>query len=256
MLRESTLGFGRTEPLHPISRTSIPTLLLVLRIPLFTILILTCFSPAHSFLSRKPRGPIVELQLLPNDLTDTYNSLLISSPLITKSITAGVILGFADLTGQKLENADVAITDKSLDFNRILRFVVLGLALQAPWNHYYYMMLDGAIPPTPDPLSQTNLFKVVIDQFVQAPIFTAIIFCYLGFAEGNSLNVIVEDKFKKSYWQTLKDNWKLWVPATAVNIAFVSPIYRVLYLNCVFYFWSIYLSLNLNSNNTANIEDK
>jgi hypothetical protein len=39
---------------------------------------------------------------------------------------------------------------------------------------------------------------------------------------------------------------KLWVPATAINLAFVPPLFRVLYLNCVFFFWSIYLSLILN----------
>jgi peroxisomal membrane protein 2 len=39
---------------------------------------------------------------------------------------------------------------------------------------------------------------------------------------------------------------KLWIPATVINIAFVPPLLRVLYLNCVFFFWSIYLSLVLN----------
>jgi Mpv17 / PMP22 family len=39
---------------------------------------------------------------------------------------------------------------------------------------------------------------------------------------------------------------KLWIPATIINIGFVPPILRVLYLNGVFFFWSIYLSLVLN----------
>lgn len=39
---------------------------------------------------------------------------------------------------------------------------------------------------------------------------------------------------------------KLWVPATAINIAFCPPALRVLFLNCVFFFWSIFLSLKLN----------
>jgi hypothetical protein len=228
---------------------------------LFTLLILSFINSVHSFQYRSiARSSIIQRHLAPTDVIDAYNNALVSSPLLTKSITAGVILGLADLTGQKLEGQPVAdpslgVVDKSLDAARILRFVVLGLALQAPWNHFYYMLLDGAIPPTLDPLSQTNLGKVFIDQFIQAPIFTAIIFLYLGLAEGNSMNTIIEDKFKKSYWSTLLDNWKLWVPATAVNIAFFDPIYRVLYLNCVFYFWSIYLSLKLNSNTATSPED-
>lgn len=41
---------------------------------------------------------------------------------------------------------------------------------------YFYVLLDGALPPTPDPLSVTTAVKVVVDQFVQAPVFTVIIF--------------------------------------------------------------------------------
>jgi Mpv17 / PMP22 family len=37
----------------------------------------------------------------------------------------------------------------------------------------------------------------------------------------------------------------LWIPATFVNMAFVSPELRVLFINALFYFWTIYLSLTL-----------
>jgi len=36
-----------------------------------------------------------------------------------------------------------------------------------------------------------------------------------------------------------------------INIGFVPPIFRVLYLNVVFFFWSIYLSLVLNKDEEA-----
>ena len=36
-----------------------------------------------------------------------------------------------------------------------------------PWNHFFYMALDGAIPPTPEPFTVVTLEKVGIDQFVQ-----------------------------------------------------------------------------------------
>ena len=87
---------------------------------------------------------------------------------------------------------------------------------------------------------------MVIDQFVQAPIFTVIIFGFLGFLEGKSLESIKE-QLDRDYKDTMLANWKLWVPATAVNIAFCPPILRVLFLNCVFFFWSIFLSLKLNN---------
>jgi peroxisomal membrane protein 2 len=114
-----------------------------------------------------------------------------------------------------------------------------------PWNHFYYQLLDGQIPPTVEPFTPTNGIKVVIDQFIQAPIFTVLIFAFLGALEGKTLEAI-QSQLKSDYKETLVANWKLWVPATAINIGFVPPLLRVLYLNGVFFFWSIYLSLVLN----------
>ena len=46
-------------------------------------------------------------------------------------------------------------------------------------------------------------------------------------------------------------NWSVFLPATAINIAFCPPELRVLFLNCVFFGWVIYLSLLLNDEGQA-----
>ena len=171
----------------------------------------------------------------------SYNVALEEQPLLTKSITAGVILGAADLAGQAIENSQKG-EESDLDIGRFARFAFFGFILQAPWNHFYYLLLDGALPPTEDPLTATTGIKVVIDQFVQAPIFTVLIFYFLGILEGKSTDD-VKDQLDRDYKDTMLANWKLWVPATAVNIAFCPPMLRVLFLNCVFFFGSIFLSL-------------
>jgi len=183
-----------------------------------------------------------------------YNVALEEEPLLTKSITAGIILGAADLAGQAaeriLESSDTnGASSAGVDFARVGRFALFGLILQAPWNHFYYMLLDGALPPTEDPFTATTGVKVVIDQFVQAPIFTVLIFYFLGLLEGKTPDS-VKEQLDKDYADTMFANWKLWVPATAVNIAFCPPVLRVLFLNCVFFFWSIFLSLKLNNSDT------
>jgi peroxisomal membrane protein 2 len=177
-----------------------------------------------------------------------------------KSITAGVILGAADLSGQAIQQSLSLAKDDSdgggdgkgggaggVDIARFVRFAFFGFILQAPWNHYYYQLLDGALPPTPDPFTPTTGIKVFIDQFIQAPIFTILIFGFLGLLEGKTVDDI-KKQLDEDYVDTMFANWKLWVPATAVNIAFCPPILRVLFLNVVFFFWSIFLSLKLNKN--------
>ena len=128
---------------------------------------------------------------------------------------------------------------------RYLRWAVFGLVLQGPWNHAFYLLLDGALPPTPDPFTITTLEKVTIDQFVQAPIFTMIILAFFAVVEGKGLG------FAKTQIQTelggiLVKNWSVFLPATVINIGFCPPELRVLFLNCVFFGWVVYLSPFLN----------
>uniref|UniRef100_A0A7S1YNW0 Peroxisomal membrane protein MPV17 n=1 Tax=Skeletonema marinoi TaxID=267567 RepID=A0A7S1YNW0_9STRA len=210
--------------------------------------------------SSQSSSTCLHLAELSGGITEAWNSYLDAleaNPLLVKSITAGVILGAADLSGQALQQAIATNNDdnmelstnnnnsNSVDIARFLRFAFFGFILQAPWNHFYYQILDGALPPTEDPFTSTTAIKVIIDQFIQAPIFTVIIFGFLGVLEGKSLDSIKE-QLDEDYVDTMLANWKLWVPATAVNIAFCPPILRVLFLNVVFFFWSIFLSLKLN----------
>lgn len=190
----------------------------------------------------------IQLNLSPVEAWTAYNDALEASPLVVKSVTAGAILGAADLAGQALESKQQQenYSDFSIDWARTARFAVFGLVLQAPWNHFYYQYLDGALPPTEEPWTPTTGIKVVIDQFVQAPVFTVLIFAFLGTLEGKNLEA-VKKQLDDDYADTMVANWKLWLPATVVNIAFVPPILRVLYLNVVFFFWSIFLSLKLNN---------
>lgn len=185
-------------------------------------------SKANAFL--EVRGGA--LHLGPSEAWSAYNQALEAYPLAVKSLTAGVILGAADLTGQALEYSkrDVSSTSTStsssssssdmkvaeetspptVDVARAVRFAVFGLVLQAPWNHFYYNILDGVLPPTQDPFTATTAIKTIIDQFVQAPIFTVLIFAFLGALEGKGVEQI-QNQLEENYKDTIIANCKwLW----------------------------------------------
>jgi peroxisomal membrane protein 2 len=137
-----------------------------------------------------------------------YTAALEKNPLIVKSLTACIILGLGDISGQGIEGSTLEMK-RAVDWGRVLRFAIFGLVLQAPWNHAYYLLLDGALPPTPEqPFSRTTFLKVFIDQFVQAPVFTAIIFVFLGILEGKTLSQI-RYQLGDQYMETMIANCKL-----------------------------------------------
>jgi hypothetical protein len=182
-------------------------------------------APHHAFLAVRndPTGSRVNsnaalsvrggggshLNLGVSEAWGAYNIALEANPLIVKSVTAGVILGAADLAGQALENfrKEEGEEKSPVDLARAVRFSIFGLVLQAPWNHFYFNLLDGVLPPTANPFSLTTGVKTIIDQFVQAPIFTVLIFVFLGVLEGKALEDI-QKQLKDDYKDTIIANCK------------------------------------------------
>lgn len=171
-----------------------------------------------------------------------YNVELVTHPLVTKALTAGFIIGAGDAAAQQIERSKTGV---EFDVLRYLRWTVFGLVLQGPWNHFFYLLLDGAIPPTSDPFTLETLEKVGIDQFVQAPIFTMIILGFFAVVEGKGL-AFARNQIQTELGGILLKNWTVFLPATVINLAFCPPELRVLFLNCVFFGWVVYLSLFLN----------
>ena len=122
--------------------------------------------------------------------------------------------------------------------------VVMGQDLLEYFQGLGASIANGSTP-TPDPFTLTTLEKVGIDQFVQAPIFTVIILCFFAIVEGKGLG-FAQEQVRTELKGILIKNWAVFLPATAINIGFCPPELRVLFLNCVFFGWVVYLSLFLN----------
>ena len=121
-------------------------------------------------------------------------------------------------------------TSVGLDVARVGRWAVFGFLLQGPWNHFFYNILDGALPPTAEPFTSITFEKVAIDQFVQAPVFTAVIFVFFSIVEGRGLNA-AKKQINEELFQVLLKNWLIFLPATVINLAFLPNELRVLFLN-------------------------
>lgn len=133
-----------------------------------------------------------------------YVDIVERRPLITKSVTATIILGGADLCAQGLEHIRGVSSNIGIDWPRAARFAAFGL-FGAPWSHYYFHWLDTCIPPSNQPCSSTTFLKVSIDQFIQAPILLAIMISMLSFMKGEGIDGVKTD-LRESYVDALIAN--------------------------------------------------
>ena len=145
---------------------------------------------------------------------DRYNGHLDQWPVLVKSITAFFLLGLGDAMAQAIQHV------AGWDWVRSLRFGAFGL-LGAPWTHYYYHALDSALPPTASPCSWTTGWKVVIDQFIQAPICLFCIIVGLNIMKGVGIATIRQD-IQNHYWSALIVNCKLSIALLQVTLAVLS----------------------------------
>lgn len=56
----------------------------------------------------------------------------------------------------------------------------------------------------------------------------------------------IEAKLKQDVPTTIQSNWAVWAPVQLINLYFTPLQYRVIVIQFVFFFWSIYLSYKAN----------
>jgi len=159
---------------------------------------------------------------------------------LTKSITSGVIAFVGDVACQKLFPHDKE--DRKVDWNRTIKFTILGTALVGPLLHYWYGFLVAKIPGTS---ALSTLSRVAFDQLVFAP-FIILPAIFSASQVLNGTPELIPDKLKADWFPTTVANFALWVPAQFINFKFVAPVYQVLFANIVGLFWNVYLSAATN----------
>ena len=192
------------------------------------------------------RKPLLRVDAGPAELWSGYLAALEADPLPVKMATAACVIGAGDATAQLIENERKKLPDAA----RVARWAFFGLVLQAPWNHVWQNLLEGALPATASPWTAVTFEKVALDQGLQAPAFTALVFIFFAVLEGSGFRGGVA-ACEKDLGPTILKNWLVFVPATFINLGFVPLELRVLFINVVFFFWVIFLSLLINNDEAS-----
>ncbi|KAL3585176.1 hypothetical protein D5086_012043 [Populus alba] len=140
-----------------------------------------------------------------------YLNLLAKYPMLTKAVTSAILTLMGDLICQLV--IDQA---PSLDLKRTFVFTFLGLVLVGPTLHFWYLYLSKLVTL---PGASGAFLRLLVDQFVFAPIFIGVFLSTLVTLEGRPSEVL--PKLQQEWFSAVLANWQLWIPFQFLNFRFV-----------------------------------
>ncbi|GJQ14213.1 hypothetical protein GpartN1_g6004.t1 [Galdieria partita] len=172
----------------------------------------------------------------------SYLRQLQTNPLVTKSITSGIISSLSTILASIIQDSG-----EGLKSSKVINEFTIGLALRAPLVHYFHTFLDKCLFRNTKQTSPAVIVaKVILDQFIFSPPFTALYYYVTALMRDEPLKP-VSQKIRRELFAVMKKSWLLWIPVNAINYALVPLELRVLFANIIDVFWTAYLISTVSS---------
>lgn len=177
-----------------------------------------------------------------------YSIVLESRPILTKSVSAGVIFALSDFLAQQLEkrgnkeaNTTTAIIiPQKIEKTRIFASTIVGFFYFGPLSHYWYEWMFYILPEI---TLYSNIKKAILGQLLFGPAFTFVYF---------ASSLIQTNKFSlKNWYNKIKNDFPkvflaelgFWPLAEVISYAYIPKQFIPLFMDFCSFLWTTYLAL-------------
>lgn len=198
---------------------------------------------------------LITITTLTRLLINRYIDALESSPMITKSITAGVVGGLGDAMSQIFERLLLPTSSnestkkkKVYDYHRTLSILAEGIFISGPIMHSSYDFMEAMIPISSSGGLQEWIatgIHVAIDTFFIDSFFVLSMIVTTGIFEGQSLSEQVVPQLTTDFLPALTAAWAtsfMMCPVQLLCFRFLPVSLRVLAMNVQDIFWNAIVS--------------
>ncbi|KAL1494752.1 hypothetical protein ABEB36_010300 [Hypothenemus hampei] len=161
-----------------------------------------------------------------------YFSQLFEHPIRTKAISCCLVSLAGNYAAQKISGA------KIIDLHTVAAYGAFGLLFGGSIPHYFYSFLDWAVP---DEASFAIAKRLLLERLVYSPLYQAFALYTLARFEGKDHETAIQ-QLKGLYWTVLTSSWKYLTILQLINVSVVPPMLRVLVINLIGFFWTIYFA--------------
>jgi len=198
---------------------------------------------------------ILAASVLVQQFTAFYLMNLAAFPLVTKSLTSGMIGVCGDFMAQKLDHRmHHKGTPLKYDPRRGLGIMANGCFVSGPIMHVGYNLFERILPISGNWAAMTH---VVADTLILDTIFVATAFVVSGLMEGYAFRKDILPQLKRDYSTTLKASWAtstMLMPLEFVCFRFLPVTFRTLAMNLTDVIWDA--SVSFMSHRNRNKSDR
>ncbi|XP_034529339.1 mpv17-like protein 2 [Notolabrus celidotus] len=155
--------------------------------------------------------------------------------MLTNTLSGGGLLALGDSVQQNWEKHKDS--RRLYDWKRTGRMFVCGCSMGPPM-HWWYTWIDKRFVGT---ALGTVCKKVLVDQMIASPTMTLMYFVGMDILEGHGVFKGFEE-FREKFWEFYKADWCVWPASQMFSFYFISPTYRVMYVNLISLGWDTYMS--------------
>ncbi|KAF5288156.1 hypothetical protein FQR65_AtePxmp2 [Abscondita terminalis] len=166
------------------------------------------------------------------DFLGFYFEQLFYNPVKTKAISCCIVAAAGNLTSQYISGK------KCISQESLLAYSLFGLLFGGTIPHYFYGALEGLIV---EQHTSAVLKKLLVERLIFTPLYSAFTLYILARFERKSHNDAIK-QLETLYWPILSSSWKYLTVIQFLNLKFVPPILRVLIVNLIGFFWTIYIA--------------
>ncbi|KAK5644606.1 hypothetical protein RI129_005906 [Pyrocoelia pectoralis] len=166
------------------------------------------------------------------DFLGFYFEQLYYHPVKTKAISCCAVAAAGNLASQYISG------NKAFSQDSFLAYTVYGLLFGGTIPHYFYGFLENTIP---ERASLGVLKKLLIERLIFSPIYHAFTLYMIARLEKKTHRQAMK-QLEHLYWPVLSSSWKYLSLIQFLNFQFVPPLLRVLIVNLIGFFWTIYIA--------------
>ncbi|XP_045445355.1 peroxisomal membrane protein 2 [Melitaea cinxia] len=166
------------------------------------------------------------------NLVASYLQNLYIHPIKTKAITSCVVGSAGSIASQM-------VSGEKIRLDPVLAFGLYGLIFGGTVPHYFYEFIERIFP------QETSAFplakKLLFERLIFTPLMQAFSLYTLARFEGKNHKAALK-QVNALYFTVLEANWKWLTLFQVINIAFIPPMLRVLFMNLVGFGWAMFIA--------------